>query len=220
MSDDDALREPFRAWLASRWSDVADLEIGVFQQPKSGFSAKTIFVPLSYRRAGRAIEDKIVLRLENPEPAIYPQQAPGLDVEIEIQYRSMEALARTGKVPLADLIGYEADASILGQPFFAMAFVGGNVMTEDPPYSQSGFFVDATPDERREDHPPRHRHDGHLPYDRLAEGGLRVARRARRGSHGRASDRHLGGLHAPRARRSRASRLRPRRRVAASKPPA
>ena len=78
MSDDDALREPFRAWLASRWSDVADLEIGVFQQPKSGFSAKTIFVPLSYRRAGRAIEDKIVLRLENPEPAIYPQQAPGL----------------------------------------------------------------------------------------------------------------------------------------------
>ena len=122
-TEDDALRAPFRDWLARRWPDAKDLELGEFRLPKSGFSAKTIFVPTRYQQGGRAVERQIVLRLENPEPAIYPQQAPGLDVEIDIQYRSMQALIATGKVPLAPLIGYEADASLLGQPFFAMDYV-------------------------------------------------------------------------------------------------
>ncbi|MBJ18038.1 MAG: phosphotransferase family protein [bacterium] len=148
-NDDEALRAPFRDWLANRWSDVENLEVGVFETPKSGFSARTIFVPLAYSRDGEAIEDKVVLRIESPEPAVYPEQAPGLDVEIEIQYRSMELLERSGKVPLAKPIGYEPDVSILGQPFFVMAFAEGEVMTEDPAYTKEGFFFEASPDEQR-----------------------------------------------------------------------
>lgn len=147
-NDDDALRAPFRDWLARRWPDVTDLELGAFRMPKSGFSARTIFVPLSYRHGGQPVERQIVLRIENPEPAIYPQQAPGLDVEIDIQYRSMQALIATGKVPLAPLVGYEADPAILGQPFFAMDYVKGDVMTESPPYPEAGFFFEASPDLR------------------------------------------------------------------------
>ena len=149
VNDDESLRAPFQEWLAEKWTDAEDLEVGVFQMPKSGFSAKTVFVPLSYTRAGRRVEDKVVLRIENPEPAIYPQQAPGLDVEIEIQYRSMELLEKTGKVPLAKTIGYESDPAVLGQPFFVMEFVEGDVMTEDPAYTKEGFFFDATPDDQR-----------------------------------------------------------------------
>jgi aminoglycoside phosphotransferase (APT) family kinase protein len=143
--ENEALRGPFQTWLEARWPDVKDLEVGVFEPPKSGFSAKTVFVPLRFRKDGSIVEEKIVLRIENPEPAIYPQQAPGLDVEIDLQYRAMERLEATGKVPLAGLIGYEGDASILGQPFFAMRFIKGNVMTENPPYAQEGFFFDAEP---------------------------------------------------------------------------
>ncbi len=147
--DDAALRAPFRDWLARRWPDAQDLELGEFRLPRSGFSARTIFVPVRATRAGRIREQEIVLRIENPEPAIYPQQAPGLDVEIDIQYRSMQALIATGKLPLAPLIGYEADAGVLGQPFFAMEFVKGDVMTESPPYSEAGFFSEASPELRR-----------------------------------------------------------------------
>ncbi len=145
IDENEALRAPFEKWLAQRWPDVTDLEVGVFEPPKSGFSAKTVFVPLRFRREGALAEEKIVLRIENPEPAIYPQQAPGLDVEIDLQYRAMARLEATGKVPLAGLIGYEGNASVLGQPFFAMRFVQGQVMTEDPPYGQEGFFFDASP---------------------------------------------------------------------------
>ena len=148
-NEDELLRAPFRDWLARKWADVEDLEVGEFQLPKSGFSAKTIFVPLRFTRAGRSVEDKVVLRIENPEPAVYPQQAPGLDVEIEIQYRSMELLNATGKVPLAEPIGYEADPGILGNPFFVMAFAEGEVMTEDPPYTEAGFFFEASTEDQR-----------------------------------------------------------------------
>ncbi len=148
--DDVALRAPFREWLASRWDHLRDLEVGPFELPKSGFSARTVFVPIGYEQDGRRIEDKVVLRIENPEPAVYPQQAPGLDVEIEIQYRSMELLRATGKLPLAEPLGYEGDSAVLGSPFFVMAFAEGEVMTEDPPYTEAGFFIDATVAERRQ----------------------------------------------------------------------
>ena len=149
---DDELRAPFQAWLAEKWKtdrpDVSGIELGEFELPKSGFSAKTIFVPVTYQRSGQRIDDKIVLRIESPEPAVYPQQSPDLDVEIDIQYRSMELLEKTGKVPLAKPLGYEADPSILGQPFFVMDFAAGEVMTEDPPYVEEGIFADASPEDR------------------------------------------------------------------------
>jgi len=149
VSDQQAMRAQFRDWLALRWSDVSELELGDFDSPKSGFSAQTIFVPVRGERNGQRFEDRVVLRLENPEPAIYPQQAPDLDVEIAIQYRAMQCLHGTGTLPLAPLIGYEADAAQLGTPFFAMGFVPGQVMVENPPYTQAGFFTELSPEGRR-----------------------------------------------------------------------
>ena len=143
------LREPFERWLAARWPDARDLRVAELASPKSGFSALTLVAPVRSCRDGREVEERVVLRVESPDPAVYPQQAPGLDVEVEIQYRVMEALARAGKAPLAGLIGYEPDASVLGAPFFAMEYVAGEVAVENPPYTQQGFFRDAAPEERR-----------------------------------------------------------------------
>ena len=148
--DVEKLREPFERWLAARWPDAQDLRVEPLASPKSGFSALTLVAPVRLRRDGREREQKVVLRVESPDPAVYPQQAPGLDVEVEIQYRVMEALARTGAAPLAGLVGYEPDASVLGAPFFAMEFVAGEVAVENPPYTQQGFFADAAPDARRQ----------------------------------------------------------------------
>jgi hypothetical protein len=49
----------------------------------TGFSAETISVTA---RIGGS-ERRLVLRRELPEPAVYPEQAPGHDVEVEIQFR-------------------------------------------------------------------------------------------------------------------------------------
>jgi aminoglycoside phosphotransferase (APT) family kinase protein len=138
------------AWLATRLGDVRDVRLEDFRRPQgSGFSAETQIFTARFVRGGEPVEQKLVLRRETPDPAVYPQQAPGLDVEIDIQYRVMSALRAHSAVPLAPLVGYEADPSVLGQPFYVMEFVDGVVPIESPLYTTEGFFVDASPAERR-----------------------------------------------------------------------
>lgn len=145
-------------WLERHLVGASCLLVGDLSRPASGFSAETIVVPVSYRRGGEAREDRFVVRKETPDPAIYPPQAPGLDLEIQIQYRVMRALIQHSEVPVAPLVAFEPDPGILGAPFFVMGFVDGAVPVENPIYTQAGFFVEATPSER----------------ERMLDDGLRV----------------------------------------------
>lgn len=142
-------RSALEHWLSDRYPDAERVRIGSFRAPKSGFSAETWMFDADIEREGTTYNEQLVLRREVPDPAIYPQQAPGLDVEVDIQYRAMRAVEASGLVPLAPLLGYEADPGVLGAPFFVMGYIGGEVATEDPPYTASGFFVDASPEQRR-----------------------------------------------------------------------
>ena len=137
------------AWLAPRLPGATDLSVGAAGTPASGFSAETLILPVTYRRDGVEVEERYVLRVETPDPPIYPPQAPGLDVEVRVQYEVMRALAEGSDVPVAPLVGYEPDPAVLGAPFFVMGFVEGDVPVENPIYTQAGFFADAAPADRR-----------------------------------------------------------------------
>lgn len=126
-------------WLADRLG--TSLHVDDATPLSVGFSAETILLETS---AG-----KLVLRVESPDPAVYPQQAPGFDVEVDIQYRLMSALAAGTSIPLAPLIGYEAAPGAIGGPFFVMGFVEGVVPLVSPSYAAEGFFAEASPEERR-----------------------------------------------------------------------
>ena len=161
-----------------------------------------------------------MLRRETPDPSVYPVQAPGLDVEIEIQYRAMSSLARARRCRSRRSIGYERDAAVLGAPFFVMGFVDGQVPTENPPYASAGFFAEATPEERR-----RMIEDGlavlaeiHAVDWRAA--GLRLAGGAGPDAGRARAARALGALRRARAGRPRASAARARPRLAARAPAA
>ena len=136
-------------WLGDRLS-ASDVRLDEFRRPEgSGFSAETAIFTARFRREGRDRCERFVVRRETPDPAVYPCQAPGLDVEIDIQYRVMEALAASGAVPVAPLVGYEPDPAVLGAAFFVMGFVEGQVPIENPLYTTAGFFVEAAPADRR-----------------------------------------------------------------------
>ena len=135
-------------WLAARIDGAERVELVGVRKASSGFSADTVIVDTVVTRAGIGSDERYVLRTESPEPPIYPVQVPGWSVEIELQYRVMDALTRHADVPVAPLLGYEPDAAILGTPFFVMAFVDGLVPVEDPPYPTAGFFLDVSPDDR------------------------------------------------------------------------
>ncbi|HQV56574.1 MAG TPA: phosphotransferase family protein [Ilumatobacteraceae bacterium] len=142
----DLARARLGDWLTERTHSHVPLTVGGVTKPKSGFSAETAIIEV----VGGQVPTKMVVRREVPDPAVYPQQVPGMTIEIDIQYRAMSELTTRGTVPLAPLIGYEADADLLGAPFFVMGFVDGDVPTESPPYTESGFFVEAQPAQRRQ----------------------------------------------------------------------
>lgn len=155
LSDDPVLAEPMAdrlaAWLSAARPDAGDVVVADVRRPSgSGFSADTVFCTATWTEAGRRTERRLVLRRESAGPAMYPQQVPGMDVEIEFQYRVMSALHSAGSaaVPVAPLLGYEADPGPLGAPFYLMEFVDGQVPVENPPYPVAGFFRDATPRQR------------------------------------------------------------------------
>ncbi len=101
-------------------------------------------------KEGRRVEERVVVKREVPDPAIYPEPAPGLDVEVEIQHRCIEALARHADVPVAPLLGWEPTGEVLGAPFYVMGHVDGWVPGESPPYPSHGWYAEeASPAERR-----------------------------------------------------------------------
>jgi aminoglycoside phosphotransferase (APT) family kinase protein len=143
-------QKPLESWLAEHWKGIDDIRVtqGLSQPEGSGYSAITMIVPVSYYRNGEERKDRIVLRVEPPEGAVYPQQVTGIDNEIEIQYKAIKAIHEHSNVPVASLIGYEENAAIIGAPFFVMEYIDGEVPIEDPIYTKEGFFVDARPEQR------------------------------------------------------------------------
>ncbi len=129
--------EALGSWIASK-TGSADLLIEVDGRPSGGFSAETILLTAVSPSRGT---QRFVARLETPEPAVYPAQSDLSMPEIEIQYRIMESLSRETSLPIAGLVGYESDPSVLGTPFFVMNHVDGVVPIESPPYSVEGFFT-------------------------------------------------------------------------------
>ena len=136
-------------WLAPRLDGAAGLRLVQHGKPGSGFSAETIILSGSWTVDGVAHDDKFVLRKETPDPPVYPTQVDGLTIEVEIQYRVMEAITDSSELPLARLYGYEPDSSVLGTPFFVMGFVEGVVPIESPMYTLEGFFTEIAPASRR-----------------------------------------------------------------------
>ena len=149
-SDRSELREPLARWLADRLG-ASSVDVGPLEVPSGGYSAETLLFDAAIDRGAGSTVERFVVRRELPEPPVYPQQAPGeLDVEVDIQYRVMSAVANHSDAPIAPLIGYEADDTVLGGPFFVMGFVDGDIPREDPIYTSAGFFFDARPEQRRQ----------------------------------------------------------------------
>jgi aminoglycoside phosphotransferase (APT) family kinase protein len=141
--------ESLSRWLGPALGGATVVRLDGFSRPKSGFSAETWMFDAHFEVDGSTQSRRLVVRRETEDPAVYPQQAPGYDCEVEIQYRTMAAIANHSDVPIAPLVGYEGDPSVLGAPFFVMGFVDGEVPVESPLYTVEGFFVDASPQRRQ-----------------------------------------------------------------------
>jgi aminoglycoside phosphotransferase (APT) family kinase protein len=144
MEEPDVL-QTLADWLARRDPDRGRPVLTALGKPGSGYSAENLVIGATWDDGS---EGKLVLRRDTAEPPIYPAQSDQTTTGVVSQHAVMEALRRSGGVPVADSLGLELDPGILGAPFFVMRHVAGDVPGEDPPYTRSGFFVDAAPADR------------------------------------------------------------------------
>ncbi|KMS51660.1 aminoglycoside phosphotransferase [Novosphingobium barchaimii LL02] len=138
------LAEAVAAWLSLRMPNAQAIELSNFAYPLgAGMSHETILFDATWRQGGMSSSLGMVVRIKPTRRTVYPD-----DLFVQ-QYRLIELMHETGAVRVARPLWFEADAEILGAPFFVMEKVAGRVAVSYPPYSREGWLVTAAPQDRR-----------------------------------------------------------------------
>lgn len=142
--DLDVLAAKLTAWLALKMPQAQGIILSNLAYPLgAGMSHETILFDAAWQEEGAARQQGMVVRIKPTRHHVYQ------DDMFEAQFRLMELMHCTQAVPLAQPLWFESDSTLLGAPFFVMQKVQGRVAVSYPPYSQSGWLVDATPTQRR-----------------------------------------------------------------------
>lgn len=146
--DPEETRAALTTWLQRQLPDASDVEITDLHVPQStGFSNETFLFDARWRDADGESTAQLVLRSQPQVYALFPE----IDL-LNQQYRTMKLLGEHTDVPVARMRWAESDTSVLGQPFFVMDRLYGNVPSDVPPYTVEGWFMDLPPAERRRLH--------------------------------------------------------------------
>ncbi|MEX0665806.1 MAG: phosphotransferase family protein [Acidimicrobiia bacterium] len=131
--------EGLEDWMRQRLDDPG-LTIGALRTPTgTGVANETVLFD-ALRTTGTS--EGYVARLATSD-SLY------LDYDPSLHYRMYEAMMAFPSVPTPDVLGYEADAGVVGAPFFVMERIDGEIPTDAPSWASEGFVVDAEPDQRR-----------------------------------------------------------------------
>ena len=130
----DAAEAAFTRWLADALG-ADGLVLGASGAPPfNGASNDTLVVQASWTVSGSAHAGGFVIRRPPVGASLYEHY------DLTAQYATMAALVDTD-VPVPPLIGFEADTSVLGSPFYVMGEVAGQAPPDLPPYTQVGWLL-------------------------------------------------------------------------------
>lgn len=141
--DLEALAAPVARWLSAQVG--SHVTVSEFQYPVgAGHSNETVYLVADWEERGRVQRHDLVLRIHpRPEYQMF------LHPRFRMQFDLLHALKSEDLVQVPSVLWYEADTSLLGQPFFVMERMFGRVPVSSPVYNASGWLYDATPIERR-----------------------------------------------------------------------
>jgi aminoglycoside phosphotransferase (APT) family kinase protein len=130
-------------WLRPRLPGT-DLQVLRVSTPDgTGVANETLMVDATWRdRDGRPQDSGFVVRVAAADP-LYK------DADVRVAHDAYAALADVPGVPVPQVYGYEPDSSLLGRPFFVMERIPGQVPADQPYYTDEGFVVDASAEDRR-----------------------------------------------------------------------
>jgi aminoglycoside phosphotransferase (APT) family kinase protein len=138
--DPQKLGQALLPWLHLHIPDAEEITLPAPRRPEAGGSSETLFLEPLIREHGGVRREAWVLRIEATVHQIYQ------DPSVERQYRAMQALARSGHVPVPKVLWYESDRSVIGAPFFLMERVDGAI--PNALHNSTGFLTQISPSRR------------------------------------------------------------------------
>ncbi len=145
IRDLNVLSQELVAWIAPRMPQARDLQAVNLAYPfGAGMSHETILFDLHWTENGRPMERGLVVRIKPTWHTVYP------DDLFEQQYQLMHLMHERRIVPVAQTLWFEHDPALLGAPFFVMQQIYGRVAVSMPSYADSGWVVEATPEQRHQ----------------------------------------------------------------------
>jgi len=141
--DLDDLSQTLTEWLQGQMPDARNIRVDNLEYPRgAGQSHETVLFDAHWDEGGEFRDQGCVVRFKPVSFIMFP------DDLFEEQIRIMQIFHKDGRIPVAKVLGHEKDASILGGEFYVMEKKVGRVPVSVPPYSMSGWFFDATAEQR------------------------------------------------------------------------
>ncbi len=142
--DREEARRRLCSWLAGKLPGATDIWVSPLGGPAAtGFSNETIIFDATWHTEGTEHARSFVIRVKPTAHTVF------FESFFEDQYRVIRALSEHTDVPVPTTYWFEPGESVLGAPFFVMGKVDGMVPGDMPPYTQSGWLYDATPEQQQ-----------------------------------------------------------------------
>lgn len=109
----------------------------------TGFSSETLLFAVRWREGGATRAERLVARIEPRGFNVFPRY------DLTVQYRVMDALAKTG-VPVPAMREADWAGEALGAPLYLMEFLDGWVPSDNPPLHAAGHIAETLAPAERE----------------------------------------------------------------------
>ncbi|WP_236977108.1 MULTISPECIES: phosphotransferase family protein [Mycobacterium] len=131
-------------WLAAKQPDAQGIAVTDVQVPGAGgLSNETVLFTANWHDADGEHTRGMVARVQPDGPGVFP------DYDLSKEAAVIGALAEHSSVPVPAVYYLEDDLSVFGAPFLVMQRIDGRIPADDPPFTATGWVLEATPEQRR-----------------------------------------------------------------------
>ena len=140
------LQRLLQGWLAAQLPDDADLVVENLVAPEAnGMSSDTLLFDATWTEdAGRETHELVVrVAPDLGHMPVFP------DYDLKLQFDAMRAVAAHSDVPVPETLWIEETGDVVGNPFFVMGRVHGEVPPDVMPYTFGSWLSEASAADQR-----------------------------------------------------------------------
>jgi aminoglycoside phosphotransferase (APT) family kinase protein len=140
--DLDATRPVLEAWLSRHFPERQELRVVELAMPGgAGVANETLIADVEWNGATGRSRQGLVVRVETRD-GLFPAKS------FSNQYLTCQALAGIDGLPVARIVGWEEDRSVLGDAFYVMDRLPGRSCPDSPPFHGSGWVAELSTEKR------------------------------------------------------------------------